>query len=325
MAAGGVTPVRATVCVEPGTPLLSSVNVSVAVLVPTAAGVNVTLHVQLPFVAATVEPLVQVVPPEAMAKSPALAPVIVTVARCSVVVPVLVNVPFSGALVVFTACAGKEIVVGESRTTGAVPLPVNATDCVVPGVAPLSSVNVSDAVREPSAVGVNFTLHVQFPAATTRTAVGRPVAQLVPAVTIEKSEAFGPTIATAVMCKTSVPVLLRVPFCAVLGVLTSWFPKAAVAVDGVATGAIPVPESVIGAGFAMPETVMVMFALRAFAAVGLNVTLSVQLEAGATWALTDVGQVVAGDAKAKSDAFVPVIAMLVTFSGAPPLFVIVTF
>lgn len=80
MAAGGVTPVRETVCVEPGTPLLSSVNVSVAVLVPTAVGVNVTFQLQLPFVAATVKPLVQVVP-AAIAKSLALVPVIVTVAK----------------------------------------------------------------------------------------------------------------------------------------------------------------------------------------------------------------------------------------------------
>ena len=81
VAAGSVMPVRVTVCVEPVTPLLSSVNVSEAVLVPTAVGVNVTLQVQLPFVGATVEALVQVVPPAAMAKSPALVPVIVTVAK----------------------------------------------------------------------------------------------------------------------------------------------------------------------------------------------------------------------------------------------------
>jgi hypothetical protein len=81
VAEGGVMPVRPTVCVEPGTPLLSSVNVSVAVRVPAADGVNVTLQVQDPFVGATVAPLVQVVPPPAMVKSPAFVPVIATVAR----------------------------------------------------------------------------------------------------------------------------------------------------------------------------------------------------------------------------------------------------
>jgi len=237
----------------------------------------------------------------------------------------LVSVPFIAALVEFSACAGNDNVVGARRTTGAVPVPVSATDCIAPGVAPLSSVNVSDAVRGPRAVGVNFTLHVQLAVAATLTGVGRPVAQLVPAATMEKSEALAPVIDTAVMCNTSVPVLLRVPFWAALVVLTSWLPKGTVVVDGVATGAVPVPESATGTGFATPVTVMVILALRAFAAEGSKVTLNVQLEAGATCPLADVGQVVAGEANAKSDGFVPVIAMLVMPSGAPPLFVIVTF
>src|SRR4029077_7408218 len=92
-----------------------------------------------------------------------------------------------------------------------------------------------------------------------------------------------------------------------------------------ATGAMPVPVSVMGAGLAIPVTVMVMLALRAFAAEGSNVTLNVHEETGATWPLAEVGQVVAGEAKAKSEAFAPVNEMLVTLNGAPPLFVIVTF
>jgi len=82
-------------------------------------------------------------------------------------------------------------------------------------------VKVSDAVRAPRAVGVNFTLHVQFAVAATVTAVGKPAAQLVPVATIKKSDAFVPVIATAVICNTSVPLLVSVPFCAALGVLTS--------------------------------------------------------------------------------------------------------
>jgi hypothetical protein len=88
---------------------------------------------------------------------------------------------------------------------------------------------------------------------------------------------------------------------------------------------MPVPESVMGAGLGIPVTVMVMLALQAFAAEGSNVTLNVHWDAGGTWPLAEVGQVVAGEAKAKSEAFVPVKAMLVTFNGAPPLFIIVTF
>jgi hypothetical protein len=88
---------------------------------------------------------------------------------------------------------------------------------------------------------------------------------------------------------------------------------------------MPVPVSVMGAGLAIPVIVMVMLALRAFVAEGSNVTLNVHEDAGATWPLAEVGHVVAGEAKAKSEAFVPVNAMLVTLNGAPPLFVIVTF
>jgi hypothetical protein len=61
--------------------LLSSVKFSEAVLVPMAEGVNVTLQVQDPFDAATVELLVQVVPAPTIAKSPALVPVIATVVK----------------------------------------------------------------------------------------------------------------------------------------------------------------------------------------------------------------------------------------------------
>ena len=63
---------------------------------------------------------------------------------------------------------------------GAVPVPVNAIDCVEPATALLSSVKVSEALRAPRAVEENFTLQVQLPLAATTTAVGNPVAQLVP-------------------------------------------------------------------------------------------------------------------------------------------------
>jgi hypothetical protein len=322
--AGGVTPVNVTVCVDPTVPLLSSVNVKIAVRVPTAVGVNVTLQLQTPFAAATVKPLLQGVPAAGatMAKSVALVPAIATVARCNAFVPVFVSVPPIAAPVVPTAWAGKVTVVGASTTTGAVPVPVSATDCVAPATALLSSVKVSEAVRAPTAVGVNFTLQLQFALAATATGVGNPVSQLVPVATREKSDAFVPEMATAVMCSTSVPVLPKVPFCAALEVLTSWLVNVTVVGAGVATGAIPVPESVTGAGFAIPVTTKVMLALRVPAAAGSNVMLRVQMEFGATWPPA-VGQVVAGDAKAKSAEFVPVKVMLVTLRGEPPVLLMV--
>jgi hypothetical protein len=132
-------------------------------------------------------------------------------------VPELVSVPFIGALVVLSAWAGKDTVVSESITTGAVPVPVSATDRVDLGVAPLSPVKVSGAVREPMAVGVNFTLQVQLAVATTVT----PAAQLVPDVTMEKSDAFVPVAsanwlalvppsATVARFNVPVPLFIRV-------------------------------------------------------------------------------------------------------------------
>jgi hypothetical protein len=76
-----------------------------------------------------------------------------------------------------------------------------------------------------------------------------------------------------------------------LDVLTSWLPSNTVPINGVVTGAMPVPVRVMRARLVVPDTVTVMLALRAFAALGSNVTLSVQLSAGATWPLTDVGLV----------------------------------
>src|SRR5271165_2156874 len=90
------------------------------------------------------------------------------------------------------------------------------------------------------------------------------------------------------------------------------------------SGAVPVPVSVMGAGFVMPVTTMAMFAARAPMAVGVNVTLSTQLAPAATCPLVEVGQVVAGLANLKSPAFAPAKAMLVMLSGAPPLLARVT-
>ena len=106
--AAGVTPVRLTVWVVPGAPLLSSVKMRVAVRVPLAVGVNVTLHVQVPLVCATVTLFPHVVPAGAMAKSPKALPgaPIVTAplaARCRALFPELVSVPPIGALDVFSA------------------------------------------------------------------------------------------------------------------------------------------------------------------------------------------------------------------------------
>ena len=81
-------------------------------------------------------------------------------------VPVLVSVTFWGALVVPTCCWPKPRLVGASVTAGAVatPVPLSATVCGVPGAL---SAMLTEAVRDPAAVGVKVAEMVQlFPGAS---------------------------------------------------------------------------------------------------------------------------------------------------------------
>jgi len=90
------TPDRATAWVLPATLLLLSVKVNVPLRAPVAAGVNVTLTVQVPL-GVTVVP-VQV--SALLAKSLAFVPPSVTVEMVRLAVPVLVTVSAWAALVV---------------------------------------------------------------------------------------------------------------------------------------------------------------------------------------------------------------------------------
>ena len=97
------TPDSETVCVVPLVPPALSVKVSVAgPRLPAAPGVNVRLTTQFA-PGATFDPLVQVVPVAAIAKSPALVPEIVGAAeKVSATPPELVTVTVCGALAVPT-------------------------------------------------------------------------------------------------------------------------------------------------------------------------------------------------------------------------------
>src|SRR5438552_15494893 len=86
------------------------------------------------------------------------------------------------------------------------------------------------------------------------------------------------------------------------------------------TGATPVPLSATVCGLAVPLSLMVAAALRAPVAVGVNVTLMVQLAPMASVAGLN-GHVVV---RAKSPGLVPVMAMLLRVSAPGPLFVTVT-
>src|SRR2546426_5115488 len=100
MAAAGATPVpaRDTDC---GLSAASSVMVTVAARAPGAAGVKLTLIVQLAPGATEPTPVGQVLP-AAKAKSAACASVMVMLVRLSGVPPLLVSVTFCAALVVPT-------------------------------------------------------------------------------------------------------------------------------------------------------------------------------------------------------------------------------
>src|SRR6267143_3313428 len=80
---------------------------------------------------------------------------------CSGPVPVLCSVMFFAALVVPTACDGKDNVAGVTEAPGVVPVPSRGTACVEPRF-PESSVTISAPVTGPTACGVNATDPAQF-------------------------------------------------------------------------------------------------------------------------------------------------------------------
>ena len=155
-------PERLTVC---GLPLALSVMLTEAVRLPLAAGLNVTLIVQL-LPAATELPHVLV-----WAKSLALLPVRARLVILKVALPVLLRVAICAVLVAPTDWLPKARLVGERPSTGAVPVvavslpvPERLTLCGLPQALP---VMLTEAVRLPLAEGLNVTLIVQWaPAAT---------------------------------------------------------------------------------------------------------------------------------------------------------------
>src|SRR5207253_11341330 len=161
VAVGGVTPVPVS-DTDCGLSAASPVMYAVAVQAPVAAGVKLTLIVQLAPGATEPAPVGQVLP-AAKAKSAACAPVMVMLVRFSGAPPLLVSVTFCAALVVPTRCLPKALLVAESVAVGGVtPVPVSDIDCGLPAA---SSVMVSVAVRALAAVRVKGSLRTQLPPA----------------------------------------------------------------------------------------------------------------------------------------------------------------
>ena len=135
----------------------------VVVRAPAAVGRNVTLITQLPVVAGRLAPHGLDSP-----KSPAFPPVRVMLVMFKTAVPVLVSVTVFAALVVFTGWSGGENAseVGATPALGAVPVPVSGTFSV--GFVGSLLRIVTEAVRDPPAVGLKVTLMVQIPEVAAR-------------------------------------------------------------------------------------------------------------------------------------------------------------
>ena len=172
----------------------------VAVRVPPAVGVKVTLIVQLA-PAAKVEPQVVV-----RAKSPAFVPVKEVTIEVRLVVPMLLRVTTWAELVVPATWLPKVRLPGARVTP--VPVPVRATVCGLPEAL---SVMKSEAVREPIALGLNVMLKVQL----------SPTARVAPQVVVRvKSAALVPVTLVLLMVILAVPVLVSVTVLALLVVLS---------------------------------------------------------------------------------------------------------
>src|SRR5947209_3517400 len=175
---------------------------------------------------------------------------------------------------------------------------------------------VTVAVRALAAVGVNVRLRRQLAPATTVA----PFVQVVPAA-MAKSPGFEPARAMLVMLRVAVPLLVRVTVCTGLVVLRRWSPKARLVGAKVTAGAMPVPASDTDCGLLAASSVMVTVAVRALAAVGVNVTFFPYPTPFRS--VAPFVQVVPA-AMAKSPGFKPARAMLVMLRVAVPLLVRVT-
>src|SRR5437879_590249 len=286
---GVPVPIKLITC---GLPPALSVMMIVPARVPMAVGAKLILIVQLaPF--GTLPPQLSV-----RVKSP-LGSILVMV---NVAFPVLVSVTVFGALIEPSGCPSKVRLRGDSITAGPVSmaLPVRLTIC---GLSAALSVIVTIPVRRPGIVGVKMTLIVQL----------APAARLLPQLLVEKFKlAAMPSIGRI---RVALPLFVSVTGIGRLLVPTVWLPvNVRLGGASVTTGAAPVPVRVIVRGLPLPLSVIMIAPVLVPRAVGLKVTLMVQLAPAAT--LVPFLQVVPG-AGAKS----PLGSTLVMVKVVPlPLF-----
>jgi hypothetical protein len=208
-------------------------------------------------------------------------------------------------LLVVKPCSPKVRLAAERLTAGAVPVPDSA---IVWGLPAALSVIVTIPVLVPVALGVNVTGRRQL----------APASSELPQVL---ASAKSPVTAIPLIQSALVPVLLIVTDWAGLVVSQFCQGKVNVRLERETTGAVPVPNRVTLCGLPAALSVIVTAAFRAPTAVGVKVTLIVQLAFGATG--LPAAQVVPV-ASAKSPALAPVNPTLVKVRFAVPLLVTVT-
>jgi hypothetical protein len=184
-----------------------------------------------------------------------------------------------GSTVVPTGWLAKVMVDADNDATAEAaavldPMPASDTICV-PGVA--ESLSVSVAVRVPVALGVKAILIAQL-------APADKVLGSVPQVFVwPKSMEFVPPIAIPPSVRAALPVFVSVTDCAALTVPVAWLANVSVDADRVAAGAAvevempPVPDSATVWVLGVAVSLMVSVAARVPTALGVNVTLMVQL------------------------------------------------
>src|SRR2546428_840063 len=175
---------------------------------------------------------------------------------------------------------------------------------------------VTVAVRALAAVGVNVRLTRQLAPATTVA----PFVQVVPAA-MAKSRSEERRVGKEGRSRWSPYHLNKITVCAGLVVLRRWSPKARLVGAKVTAGSNAVPASDTDSVLGVESSVMVTVAVRALAAVGVNVRLTRQL--APTTTVAPFVQVVPA-AMAKSPGFKPARTMLVMLRVAVPLLVRVT-
>ncbi|HMC60700.1 MAG TPA: hypothetical protein VKJ01_16035 [Candidatus Solibacter sp.] len=221
--------------------------------------------------------------------------------------PVFCSVTVCAALVVRTFCEAKVKLSGLMVATGppAVAVPVRVTVCGLPGTL---SAKLMDAVRAPETVGANTTLTVRF----------APTATEAPQVLVcVKSPAFVPVMVMLEIVTALFPVLNSVTPLGGLLVLMDWLANVRFEVLKLMEAAVPVPVSEAVCGLPAALSATETLAARVPEAVGVNVTLMLQLAAAAS----EAPQVFIC---VKSPGLVPLIVMLVMVSAAVPVLLSVT-